>query len=188
MDVSYLQPVIIRDTGTRAELLGSADPVGLSRAVEILSRASNVGVITGFLVPSGDGFAPETDGPPGAAALAASSPASALAAVVVTDEANRVVCEAAFSAYADLGHTGDRHRRTRSRSRREVGPRLPGVHRTARTEQERAVLLDAWARPVSGDRVPGRPGGDSGYVTDPDGPRGVWHVSGPTGVLAVLQM
>lgn len=93
---------LILGAGTRAELIGGPHGPGLAVAAELVGRSSAIGVVTGFTVPTVEGFAPETDGPPGAAALAAFLAASGKRSRLLTDARNQAVCEAAAHAYSGV--------------------------------------------------------------------------------------
>jgi hypothetical protein len=96
--LSYLESVIYKDTGTRAEVFASAAVGGLARAVELAAGSERPAVVTGFTVPTNNGLQPETDGPPGAAALAAYL-STTTTCCFVTDEPNRAVCLSALRTY-----------------------------------------------------------------------------------------
>jgi hypothetical protein len=96
--VTFLESVIYRHSGTRAEAFAAAARGGLAASVELMETSTKSAVVTGFTVPTARGLHPETDGPPGAAALAAYL-TTAGDCCLVTDEPNEAVCTAALSAY-----------------------------------------------------------------------------------------
>ncbi len=102
MDMSDLESIITSDTRTRGELLAPYSRGGLSAAAEFSSSCTAASIVTGFMVPTKFGFAPENDGPPGAAALTAFLSACGVQTRLITDGHNRKVCEAAIEPYRDL--------------------------------------------------------------------------------------
>lgn len=67
-----VEAVIQRDAGRGIAPLAEAARGGLTRAVNMIQRSQSpvVCILTGFFIPDADPPAPETDGPPGAVALA----------------------------------------------------------------------------------------------------------------------
>lgn len=107
VDLSDLESTISTGTKTRGELLAPHARGGLAHATTLLSGSACAAIVTGFSVPTGSGFAPETDGPPGAAMLAAYLAGSGIQSRLITDEQNLGVCEAALSPYSDLAMASD---------------------------------------------------------------------------------
>ena len=70
-ELAAIESIVCRDVGRATQQLIEATRGELAAAAESLAQASSVGLITGFFVPRGDVAAPETDGPVGAALLAA---------------------------------------------------------------------------------------------------------------------
>lgn len=106
-----IESIIIRDCGRGIELLATHTRGHLATAASALLNATAVAVVTGFAVPTDDGPAPETDGPIGAAALAAYVDATGRDCFVVTDSINEPVCAAALSVFgtgAQLAAVADR--------------------------------------------------------------------------------
>jgi len=75
-----------------------ADADGLAGAAESLAGARHVGLITGFFVPRGDVAAPETDGPVGAALLAAALSACGVPTRIAVDTPCAEAVRAAVAA------------------------------------------------------------------------------------------
>jgi hypothetical protein len=83
--IGAIEKLICRDVGRRTQKLIDATAGELQAAAETLAGASSVGLITGFFVPRGDVAAPETDGPVGAALLAAGLAACGVPARIAVD-------------------------------------------------------------------------------------------------------
>ena len=89
-----IEAVVCRDVGRKTQALIDASRGELEEAARALSGAKSVGLITGFYVPRGDTPAAETDGPVGAALLAAALAACGVPARIAVD----TPCEAAVRA------------------------------------------------------------------------------------------
>ena len=83
--IAAIEAVVCRDVGRKTQQLIDANAGGLALAAESLAGATSVGLITGFFVPRGDVAAPETDGPAGAALLAAALAACGVPARMAVD-------------------------------------------------------------------------------------------------------
>jgi hypothetical protein len=83
--IAAIEELVCRDVGRKTQEMIDASRGGLAAAAWSLSGASCVGLITGFFVPRGDVAAPETDGPVGAALLAAALSTCGVAARVAVD-------------------------------------------------------------------------------------------------------
>ena len=83
--IAAIEAVVCRDVGRQTQHLIDATAGGLGAAAELLAGAASVGLITGFFVPRGDVAAPETDGPVGAALLAAALAACGVPARIAVD-------------------------------------------------------------------------------------------------------
>jgi len=100
--LAAIEALVCRDVGRKtAELIG-ASAGGLAAAGRALAGATSVGLITGFFVPRGDVAAPETDGPVGAALLAAALAACGVPARIAVD----TPCAAAVRAAVDAAGGG----------------------------------------------------------------------------------
>ncbi len=102
--IAAIEALVCRDVGRKTQELITANRGGLGDAARALSGATCVGLITGFFVPRGDVAAPETDGPVGAALLAAALAACGVPTRIAVDtpcaEAVRVAVEAAGGGVA----------------------------------------------------------------------------------------
>jgi hypothetical protein len=105
MLVDRIEALLHADVGRNIAALFAASRGGLRGAVASLAAVQEprIGLITGFFVPSGVPPAAETDGPAGAALLAAGLARVGVACRVVTDTPCRAACEAALAG-ADLAH------------------------------------------------------------------------------------
>lgn len=83
--IAAIEALVCRDVGRKTQELIAASAGGLPAAAESLAGARRVGLITGFFVPRGDVAAPETDGPVGAALLAAALSACGVPARIAVD-------------------------------------------------------------------------------------------------------
>ncbi len=83
--IAAIEALVCRDVGRKTQELIAASAGGLGAAAESLASATAVGLITGFFVPRGDVAAPETDGPVGAALLAAALAACGVPARIAVD-------------------------------------------------------------------------------------------------------
>ena len=83
--IAAIEALVCRDVGRKTQELIAASAGGLSAAAEALAGATRVGLITGFFVPRGAVAAPETDGPVGAALLAAALTACGVPARIAVD-------------------------------------------------------------------------------------------------------
>jgi hypothetical protein len=83
--IAAIEALVCRDVGRKTQDLIAASAGGLGAAAESLAGAAAVGLITGFFVPRGDVAAPETDGPVGAALLAAALAACGVPARIAVD-------------------------------------------------------------------------------------------------------
>jgi hypothetical protein len=97
--VDCIEQIVHDDVGRNVDELFRASKGGLFSAATSLTQTSRpiVGIITGFYVPLGNPPAAETDGPLGAAMLAAALTLIGLKCRVVTDEPCRGACVAALS-------------------------------------------------------------------------------------------
>lgn len=100
-DVAIIESVVLRDCGRGVERLARYVLGDLERAARATGGALGVGIVTGFAVPTPGGPAPESDGPLGAAALAAYIQAQGRPVVLLTDDINSDVCRAAVDAYCE---------------------------------------------------------------------------------------
>ena len=102
--IAAIEALVCRDVGRKTQELITANPGGLGDAARALSKATCVGLITGFFVPRGEVAAPETDGPVGSALLAAALAACGVPTRIAVDtpcaEAVRVAVEAAGGGVA----------------------------------------------------------------------------------------
>jgi hypothetical protein len=101
-DLAAIEAVVCRDVGRKTQALIDASRGELGEAAVALSRATSVGLITGFYVPRGDTPAAETDGPVGTALLAAALSACGVPARIAVDEP----CAAAVRAAVDAAGGG----------------------------------------------------------------------------------
>lgn len=96
-----IEAAIRRDPARRGLLGGPGTPVGLGEleaaARSLAGAGRHVVIVTGFYIPSADPPAAETDGPPGAAALAETLQRLGIAATLVTDP----LCAPALRAAAE---------------------------------------------------------------------------------------
>jgi len=83
--IAAVEGLVCRDVGRKTQELIAATSGELLAAAETLAGAASVGLITGFFVPRGDVAAPETDGPVGAALLAAALAACGVPARIAVD-------------------------------------------------------------------------------------------------------
>ncbi|MGH8428872.1 MAG: glutamate cyclase domain-containing protein, partial [Solimonas sp.] len=83
--IAGIEALVCRDVGRKTQELIAASAGGLLASAEALAGARSVGLITGFFVPRGDVAAPETDGPVGAALLAAALAACGVPARIAVD-------------------------------------------------------------------------------------------------------
>ncbi|MBY0323167.1 MAG: DUF4392 domain-containing protein [Reyranella sp.] len=83
--IAAIEALVCRDVGRKTAELIAASAGGLAAAARSLSSATSVGLITGFFVPRGEVAAPETDGPVGAALLAAALAACGVPARIAVD-------------------------------------------------------------------------------------------------------
>lgn len=90
---------ILRDTGRGIKPLGKFSRGQLATAAKWLNRSRGVAVVTGFPVPTPAGPLPETDGPVGAASVAAYLGCIGTSFSVLTDPLNVAVCESVLSVY-----------------------------------------------------------------------------------------
>jgi hypothetical protein len=102
-----LESLVLRDCGRGIETLAAQTRGNLRRAADALLTSSGVALVTGFGVQTAMGPAPETDGPIGAASLAALLDGVDRPWLVVTDGLNETACIAALQAF---GLQGDRVR------------------------------------------------------------------------------
>ena len=80
-----IEALVCRDIGRKTAELIAASTGGLRSSAQALAGARSVGLITGFFVPRGEIAAPETDGPVGAALLAAALVACGVPARIAVD-------------------------------------------------------------------------------------------------------
>jgi hypothetical protein len=97
--VDRIEALIHQEVGRNIEGLFAATRGGLWRAASALANAPrlSVGIMTGFYVPKGTPPAAETDGPIGAALLAAAFTRVSVPCRLVTDEPCRTACAAALA-------------------------------------------------------------------------------------------
>jgi D-glutamate cyclase len=99
--ITHMERLIRRDPAQRGLIssepqFGPLCPGHLARAANDLARtAQRVAIVTGFFIPKGAPPSPETDGPPGAAALAAACTSLGITAQLVTDGRCRSAVEVA---------------------------------------------------------------------------------------------
>lgn len=96
--IAGIEALVCRDVGRKTHELIAASAGGLMASAEALAGARSVGLITGFFVPRGDVAAPETDGPVGAALLAAALSACGVPARIAVDTPCAMVVRAAIEA------------------------------------------------------------------------------------------
>jgi hypothetical protein len=99
--LTLLEHIAATDVGRRIGALADAASGGLRRAAAALvaARPLRVVVITGFYLPAADPPSAETDGPLGAAQIAAAVEALGGTAVLITDEPCAAVVQAAAAAF-----------------------------------------------------------------------------------------
>jgi D-glutamate cyclase len=104
--VDRIEALIQQEVGRNIDGLFAATCGGLWRAASALAATPrlSVGIMTGFYVPKGTPPAAETDGPVGAALLAAGFARVAVPCRLVTDAPCRAACAAALSG-ADVPDT-----------------------------------------------------------------------------------
>jgi hypothetical protein len=95
--IAAIEALVCRDVGRKTDELIKASAGDLALAARALAGATSVGLITGFFVPRGEVAAPETDGPVGAALLAAALAACGVPARIAVD----TPCAAAVRAAVD---------------------------------------------------------------------------------------
>src|SRR6185437_6955824 len=97
--VDRIEALIQQEVGRNIDFLFAAAKGGLWSAASALTRAPrlSLGILTGFYVPKGTPPAAETDGPVGAAMLAAGFARIGVACRLVTDEPCRAACAAALA-------------------------------------------------------------------------------------------
>ncbi|GEP54775.1 glutamate cyclase domain-containing protein [Reyranella soli] len=83
--IAAIEALVCRDVGRKTAELIAASSGELAAAGQALTRATSVGLITGFFVPRGEVAAPETDGPVGTALLAAALAACGVPARIAVD-------------------------------------------------------------------------------------------------------
>ncbi len=98
--IAAIERAIQEDVGRNTAPLFAAAAGGLYETASVLAfaEAPSVGLITGFFVPRGRPPAPETDGPVGAALLAAGLAAVGIPSRLATDTICREGCAAALAA------------------------------------------------------------------------------------------
>src|SRR5262249_61824431 len=102
--IAAIEALVCRDVGRKTEELIAASSGELGTAARALSRATGVGLITGFFVPRDQVAAPETDGPVGTALLAAALAACGVPARIAVD----TPCAGAVrAAVAEAGGGGE---------------------------------------------------------------------------------
>ncbi len=84
-DLAAIEALVCRDVGRGTQALIDATRGDLAAAATALSKATSVGLLTGFYVPRGDTPGPETDGPVGTALLAAALVACGVPARIAVD-------------------------------------------------------------------------------------------------------
>jgi D-glutamate cyclase len=100
--IAAIEALVCRDVGRKTAELITASAGELVAAARALAGATSVGLITGFFVPRGEVAAPETDGPVGAALLAAALAACGVPARIAVD----TPCAAAVRAAVDAAGGG----------------------------------------------------------------------------------
>jgi hypothetical protein len=83
--IAAIEALVCRDVGRKTGELIAASAGELGAAARALSRATGVGLITGFFVPRDQVAAPETDGPVGTALLAAALAACGVPVRIAVD-------------------------------------------------------------------------------------------------------
>jgi D-glutamate cyclase len=83
--IAAIEALVCRDVGRKTAELITASAGELAAAARAIAGATSVGLITGFFVPRGEVAAPETDGPVGAALLAAALAACGVPARIAVD-------------------------------------------------------------------------------------------------------
>ena len=83
--VAAIEALVCRDVGRKTGELIAASAGEFGAAARALSRATSVGLITGFFVPRDEVAAPETDGPVGTALLAAALAACGVPVRIAVD-------------------------------------------------------------------------------------------------------
>ncbi|MDP2331381.1 MAG: DUF4392 domain-containing protein [Reyranella sp.] len=83
--IAAIEGLVCRDVGRRTGELIAASRGDFLAASQSLAEATSVGLVTGFFVPRGDVAAPETDGPVGAALLAAGLASCGVPARIAVD-------------------------------------------------------------------------------------------------------
>jgi hypothetical protein len=97
-ELAAIEAIVCRDVGRGTQQLIDATRGELAAAAEDLSRATSVGLITGFFVPRGDVAAPETDGPVGTALLGTALSACGLPVRIAVDSPCAEAVRAAVAA------------------------------------------------------------------------------------------
>jgi len=83
--IAAIEALVCRDVGRKTGELIAASAGEFGAAARALSRATGVGLITGFFVPRDEVAAPETDGPVGTALLAAALAACGVPVRIAVD-------------------------------------------------------------------------------------------------------
>jgi len=96
--IAAIEALVCRDVGRGTQALIEASRGGLQQAATALTDAKSVGLITGFFVPRDDVAAAETDGPVGAALLAASLAGCGVPVRIAVDSPCARVVRAALAA------------------------------------------------------------------------------------------
>ena len=97
--INRIEALVHADVGRHAGKLFAASAGGLWRAASALAAvpAPRIGLLTGFYVPHGSPPAAETDGPAGAALLAAGLTRAGLSCRLLTDTPCHAACAAALA-------------------------------------------------------------------------------------------
>jgi hypothetical protein len=103
--IDRIEAVIQRDVGRGMDAVFRATRGGLWGATQALARSTSprIGLITGFFVPNGDPPAAETDGPAGAALMAAGFVGAGLFCRLATDTICQSACRTALDAAGAAG-------------------------------------------------------------------------------------
>jgi hypothetical protein len=155
-----IEALVCRDLGRGTRELIEATRGELEAAARTLATATNVGLITGFFVPRGDVAAPETDGPPGAALLAASMAACGVPARIAVDSPCADAVRAAVAAahgHVEVDEVGVVDRRGIERVAAEwrgagvshvIAIERCGIAAEGRPRNMRGVDVSPWTAPL----------------------------------------
>ena len=159
-ELAAIEAVVCRDVGRQTQPLIAATRGELAAAAQSLARATSVGLITGFSVPRGEAAAPETDGPVGAALLAASLGACGVPVRIAVDSpcadvVRAAVGEAGGNVVVDEVGVRDRPGIERvidswraAAIRHVVAIERCGLSRDGRPRNMRGVDVSPWTAPL----------------------------------------